>query len=76
MKVLVINCGSSSIKYQLYDADSEQVLAKGTVSKIGEEGSYLKHEAGDMKLRKEMPVPSHRTGFELIVQSLLDKRMA
>ena len=74
MKVLVINCGSSSIKYQLYDADTEQVLAKGTVSKIGEEGSYLKHEAGDVKLQREIPVPSHRSAFELIVQTLLDKR--
>lgn len=73
MKVLVINCGSSSIKYQLYDADIQQVLAKGSVSRIGEEGSYLKHEAGDVKLEKEVPVPSHRSGFELIVQSLLDQ---
>jgi len=73
MKVLVINCGSSSIKYQLYDADIQQVLAKGSVSRIGEEGSYLKHEAGDVKLEKEVPIPSHRSGFELIVQSLLDQ---
>ncbi|MFC2044559.1 acetate/propionate family kinase [Chloroflexota bacterium] len=73
MKVLVINCGSSSIKYQLYDADVEQVLAKGVVARIGEEGSYLKHEAGDVKLQKEMPAPSHRTGFELVVESLLDQ---
>lgn len=73
MKVLVINCGSSSIKYQLYDAEIDQVLAKGIVSRIGEEGSYLKHEAGDLKLQKEMPIPSHRSGFEIIVQSLLDQ---
>ena len=73
MKILVINCGSSSIKYQLYDADIQQVLAKGIVSRIGEEGSYLKHEAGDVKLQKEVPIPSHRSGFELIAQSLLDQ---
>lgn len=73
MKVLVINCGSSSIKYQLYDADIQQVLAKGIVSRIGEKGSYLKHEAGDARLEKEVPIPSHRSGFELIVQSLLDQ---
>ena len=73
MKVLVINCGSSSIKYEFNDADIEQVLAKGIVSRIGEEGSHLKHEAGDVKLQKEIPVPSHRSGFELIVQSLLDQ---
>ncbi len=73
MKVLVINCGSSSIKYQLYDTDNERVLAKGIVARIGEEGSYLNHEAGDVKLKKETPVPNYRSGFELIVQSLLDK---
>lgn len=73
MKVLVINCGSSSIKYQLYDAAIEQVLAKGIVARIGEEGSYLSHEAGNVKLREEMPVPSHRSGFELIVQFLLNQ---
>lgn len=73
MKVLVINCGSSSIKYQLHNADIEQVLAKGVVSRIGEEGSSLKHEVRDVKLQKEMPVPSHRSGFKLIMQSLLDQ---
>ena len=72
MKVLVINCGSSSIKYQLYDADIQQVLCKGIVSRIGEEESSLVLEAREVKLHKEMPVPSHREGLELIVQSLLD----
>jgi len=72
MKILVINCGSSSIKYQLYDADIEQVLAKGTVARIGEEGSYHNYEAKNVKLHEEIHVPSHRSGFELIAQSLLD----
>ncbi len=76
MKVLVINCGSSSIKYQLYDADVEQILAEGIVARIGEEGSYLKHQAEEKRIRKEIVVPTHRKGFELIVQSLLDREYA
>lgn len=44
MNVLVINCGSSSLKYQLINTDDESVLAKGLVERIGIEGSLLKHE--------------------------------
>ena len=44
MNVLVINCGSASLKYQLIDMDGEKVLAKGLVERIGIEGSLLKHE--------------------------------
>lgn len=73
MKVLVINCGSSSIKYQLYDADNERVLAKGTVSRIGEARSNIKHEARGNSIQNEIPVSSHRDGFELLIQYLLDK---
>ena len=73
MRVLVINCGSSSIKYQLYGASVGQVLAEGIVARIGEEGSYLKHQAKGEELRKETSVPSHRKGFELIVESLLHR---
>ena len=72
MNILVINCGSSSIKYQLYDADNQQVLAKGIIARIGERGSYLKHEARGLKLERDMPISSHRGGFEIIVKILLD----
>lgn len=73
MKIMVINCGSSSIKYQLFDADIKQVLAKGIAAKIGQDGSYLKYEAGQTKYQKELSIPSYRIGFEIIVQALLDK---
>jgi len=73
MKVLVINCGSSSIKYQLYDAQADQVMAEGIVAKIREEGSYLRHKAKGKEWRFDLPIPSHREGFELIIQSLLDE---
>ena len=47
MKILVVNAGSSSLKYQLIDMDGEKELAKGLVERIGIEGSKLKHSAGD-----------------------------
>lgn len=72
MKALVINCGSSSIKYQLYDAENQQVLAKGIVSSIGQRGSHFRHEAGRVMLQREIPVDSYGSGFELILQALLD----
>jgi acetate kinase len=73
MKVLAINCGSSSIKYRLCDAATQHVLAKGIVSRIGEEGSYVKQEAGDVKIQKDAVIPSHRRGFELMLEFLLDQ---
>jgi len=73
MKVLVINCGSSSIKYQLFKTDADRVLVKGIVPRIGEEVSYVKQEAGSVKLQKEVPGLSYPRGFELIVQNLLDQ---
>ena len=47
MKVLVINCGSSSLKYQLIDSDSEEVLAKGLCERIGIDGSNIAHQRGN-----------------------------
>ena len=49
MKILVVNAGSSSLKYQLIDMDGEKELAKGLVERIGIEGSRLKHSAGEKK---------------------------
>ena len=50
MKILVLNCGSSSLKYQLFDMDTQDVLAKGLVERIGFTGSVLTHKANDKKL--------------------------
>ena len=47
MKILVLNCGSSSLKYQLIDSNTEEVLAKGLCERIGIEGSRLKHQPTD-----------------------------
>ncbi len=74
MKILVMNCGSSSIKYQLNDAESGQVLAKGIVARIGEEGSSLKHQSGGTETQKEMPILSHSKAFEVMAEALLDPK--
>ncbi|MDR2529217.1 MAG: acetate kinase [Synergistaceae bacterium] len=74
MKVLVINCGSSSLKYQLFDMDKETVLAKGLVERIGIEGSLIKHtKTGLEPIVAETPIPDHKTGIKLVLDALLDK---
>lgn len=69
--ILTINCGSSTIKYQLYTADVRQVVAKGIVSRIGEPGSYVEHQARQRSVRHELPVPNHHAAFEIAIQYLL-----
>lgn len=71
MKVLVINCGSSSVKYQLYDAQEECALAKGIVARIGEASSLIKHQTRSLEYYDEVPIPSHREGIEWVVRLLL-----
>jgi acetate kinase len=72
MKILVINSGSSTIKYKLFDGAAEKVYAKGIVARLGEEDSYISQETSKGAFRLETPVPTHRQGFELLVEALLD----
>lgn len=73
MNILVINCGSSSLKYQLIDMANEGVLAKGLCERIGIEGSKLTHQpAGKDKLVIEKPMPNHKTAIELVMEALQD----
>lgn len=73
MKVLVLNSGSSSLKYQLFNMDDESVLAKGLVEKIGLAGSLLTHQpAGKDKVKIEADIPNHSIAIELVVSALLD----
>ncbi len=72
MIVLVINCGSSSIKYQLYEMPAKKVLAKGLAEKVGEETSLLTHRKGDRKFEISQPLPNHKVGIELILSCLTD----
>ena len=62
MKILVINCGSSSLKYQLIDMDGEKVLCKGLCERIGMESSMITHEANGTKATTPAIFPPHR-GF-------------
>lgn len=68
MKIIVLNCGSSSIKYQLFDMDSKEVLAKGIVEKIGLHGSFIKNERSDGdKLLLEGDIYDHQSGIEYVL---------
>lgn len=73
MKVLVINCGSSSLKYQLIDMENEEVIAKGLAERIGIEGSVLKHQPkGSDKISIERPMPTHKEALQTLMDALLD----
>ncbi|MEI8224865.1 MAG: acetate kinase [Bacteroidota bacterium] len=75
MKILVLNCGSSSIKYQLIDMKSNIVLAKGIVEKIGLKGSFLKNERFDGdKVKLEGEILDHQSGIEYILGMMISKK--
>ena len=71
MKILVINCGSSSIKYKLKEMDDQSVLAAGGIEKIGLEGSFLKTTINGEKKIIESPCPTHTEGIRLMFDTLL-----
>lgn len=73
MKILVLNCGSSSIKYQLLEMSGEpDVLAIGLLERVGSQDSELKHEAkGKEKYKSTQPCPDHQVGINLIIDTLL-----
>ncbi|HCX61385.1 MAG TPA: acetate kinase [Clostridiales bacterium] len=74
MNVLVINCGSSSLKYQLINMNDESVLAKGLVERIGIEGSVLKHEkTGQNKVVIEEVMKNHKDAINLVLKALVDE---
>lgn len=73
MKILVINCGSSSLKYQLIDMDNESVIAKGLCERIGIEGSKLTHKpTGKDEFVVESPMPDHSVAIQLVMDALSD----
>ncbi|MCQ2250297.1 MAG: acetate kinase [Bacteroidales bacterium] len=75
MKILVINCGSSSLKYQLFDMTSDTVLAKGGVEKIGMADSFLKHQKGEEpKVKIEKAMNDHKEAIELVLNTLTDSK--
>ena len=73
MNILVINCGSSSLKYQLIDSESEKVLAKGLCERIGIDGSAITHQpAGGDKVTTEVPMPDHTEAVKYVIEKLTD----
>ncbi len=73
MKVLVINCGSSSLKYQLMDMDKEEVMAKGVYERIGIGNSFLTHKVGGEKYKFEKNANNHDEAIKLVLEQLTDK---
>ena len=73
MNILVINCGSSSLKYQLIDSESEKVLAKGLCERIGIDGSAITHQpAGGDKVTTKVPMPDHTEAVKYVIEKLTD----
>lgn len=81
MKTLVLNCGGSSVKYQLVDMPAEHVLARGSVERIGKKDGLLAHETLDppsgslRQLRRTCPVPNHRSAIALALETLLSPKV-
>lgn len=73
MNVLVINCGSSSLKYQLIDSKSEEVLAKGLCERIGIDGSAIVHQpVGGEKVKTKVDMPNHTAAVKFVIEKLTD----
>lgn len=74
MNILVINCGSSSLKFQLIDSDSEQVLAKGLCERIGIDGRLVYQAAEGEKEVTEAPMPTHTEAVRLVLDALVNPK--
>lgn len=74
MKILVLNSGSSSLKYQLIEMETEQVLAKGNFERIGQSNSFLTHKVGDCKHKFERPVSNHEKAIKFVLTRLESKQ--
>ncbi len=74
MNVLVINCGSSSLKYQLINSDSEEVLAKGLCERIGIDGRLVYQKAGLDKEITEAPMPTHKEAIQMVLDALVNEK--
>ena len=74
MNILVINAGSSSLKYQLIDIANETMLLKGICDRIGMKGGSVTQKTADGRaLKKEQDMPTHKEAIELVLRALVDK---
>lgn len=76
MKILVLNCGSSSLKYQLIDMENESVIAKGNYERIGEEKAFVTHKVNGEKYVIENYAPTHKEALEFIIKQLTETEYA
>ena len=74
MNVLVINCGSSSLKYQLIDSDSEEVLAKGLCERIGIDGRLVYQKAGLDKEITDADMPTHKQAIQMVLDAIVNEK--
>ncbi len=72
MNVFVVNCGSSSLKYQLIDSETEKVIAKGLCERIGIDGRLTHKPAGKADVVKEVPMPDHQRAVSYVLEALTD----
>jgi acetate kinase len=72
VKIFVVNCGSSSIKYQLFDMATESVLARGLLERVGSGQSRLHHSFDSRKMEQAVAAPDHSAGLQIILRTLLD----
>ena len=73
MEVLVINCGSSSLKFQLFDSKTEEVMAKGLCERIGLDGSITYSSTNSEKIEKKIDMPTHNEAIETVIKFLCDE---
>ena len=73
MKILVVNCGSSSLKYQLIDMDDERLLAKGNFERIGEKESFITHKVSDKKYVLNISVSNHEEALKIVLDQLTNE---
>ena len=70
MNILVINCGSSSLKYQLIDMENEKVLAKGNYERIGSDNSFVTHKVNGEKYTTEKAVVNHKEALDVVLKKM------
>ncbi len=78
MRILVVNCGSSSLKYQLINMDNNEVLASGKADRIGVKGiesPFVEYKSKGQKIKEELDLPTHTVAFETIMKYLLDEKV-
>ena len=76
MKILVLNCGSSSIKYALYDMTDKSVITSGGIEKIGLPDSFIKVKLNGEKIQINQPIAEHTAGVQLIFKCLTEGKTA